>query len=313
MTAETMTFGPLVVTFDDRVLRPRPWTLLQASWAAELAPDLPPGPILELCSGAGHIGQAAAVLTGRGVVQVDADPHACALAVVNAEANASAGRVEVRCGELGTAVRADERFPLVLLDPPYLPQRRSTTGPRTPPMRSTAAPTGWTCLAVAWLWPQRTSRSAVPFCCRRWARRRSTTWRRTSSGPASRWSRSGWRTTGARSRDSAGRPTSGRPATARRGRRHTRGSRPTTCSPRPCTNATGSGPNGITCTSSIPTSANGASWSAKVRPPAASGVRGPVHRTLLRRRSCRSPRLRRPARRGRAWRRGRQARRGARS
>ena len=86
MPTETMTFGPLVVAFDERVLRPRPWTLLQASWAAELAVGAPAGPILELCSGAGHIGQAAAVLSGRGLVQVDVDPHACALAEANAAA-----------------------------------------------------------------------------------------------------------------------------------------------------------------------------------------------------------------------------------
>ena len=148
-----MTFGPLVVTFDARVLRPRPWTLLQASWAAEISPDLPHGPILELCSGAGHIGQAAAVITGRTVVQVDADPHACTLAVSNAEANTSVGQVEVRCGELDATVRLDERFPLILLDPPYLPQPEVDDWPEDPAHAIDGGPDGLDlprrCLAVA--------------------------------------------------------------------------------------------------------------------------------------------------------------------
>jgi methylase of polypeptide subunit release factors len=153
MPAETMQFGPLVVTFDDRVLRPRPWTLLQASWAAELALDLPPGPVLELCSGAGHIGQATAALTGRGLVQVDVDPQACALAEANAAANLPAGVVQVRCGDLGTAVSAWERFPLVLADPPYLPGHEVEDWPHDPVHAIDGGPDGLDlprrCLAVA--------------------------------------------------------------------------------------------------------------------------------------------------------------------
>lgn len=129
---ETMTFGPLAVTFDERVLRPRRWTLLQTCWAAELAADLPSGPILELCSGAGQIGQAAAVMTGRALVQVDADPHACALAVANAAANVTGSPVEVRCGELDGSVRPHERFPLVLADPPYLLREEVGDWPEDP-------------------------------------------------------------------------------------------------------------------------------------------------------------------------------------
>lgn len=132
MQTQTMEFGPLVVTFDGRVLRPRPWTMLQASWAAELAPDLPAGRILELCSGAGQIGQAAAVLAGRGLVQVDVDPHACTLARANAAANVATVDVEVRCGELDASVGADERFAVVLADPPYLRRDEVPAWPEDP-------------------------------------------------------------------------------------------------------------------------------------------------------------------------------------
>jgi methylase of polypeptide subunit release factors len=150
---ETMTFGPLVVAFDERVLRPRPWTLLQASWAAELAVGAPAGPILELCSGAGHIGQAAAVLSGRGLVQVDVDPHACALAEANAAANVTGGHVEVRCGDLGAVLRAEERFPVVLADPPYLSRDEVDDWPLDPVHAIDGGPDGLDlprrCLAVA--------------------------------------------------------------------------------------------------------------------------------------------------------------------
>jgi methylase of polypeptide subunit release factors len=114
-------FGPLTVRYDEQVLAPRPWTVLQSRWAADLAPTVPEGPMLELCSGAGHIGQAAARWSGRRIVQVDIDAHACTLARANAVANELADLVEVRCGDLEEVVTAGERFPLVLADPPYLP------------------------------------------------------------------------------------------------------------------------------------------------------------------------------------------------
>ena len=82
-------FGPLVVRYDERVLTPRPWTLMQSLWAAELAAQATAGPILELCAGAGQIGLAAAALTGRALVQVEADPVAADYARTNA---AAAGR-----------------------------------------------------------------------------------------------------------------------------------------------------------------------------------------------------------------------------
>ncbi|WP_199424720.1 methyltransferase [Actinotalea solisilvae] len=133
MTTQTqMDFGPLVVTYDERVLRPRAWTLLQAEWAAELSHDLPAGPVLELCSGAGHIGQATAVLTGRDLVQVDADPHACTLARANAAANVRSVAVEVRCGDLAASTLPGERFAIVLADPPYLRRDEVEAWPQDP-------------------------------------------------------------------------------------------------------------------------------------------------------------------------------------
>jgi methylase of polypeptide subunit release factors len=133
-----MAFGPLTVTFDDDVLEPRPWTLLQATWAAELAAAEEghgaAGPLLELCSGAGHIGQAAVALSGRPIVQVDVDPHACRLARANAEANGLADRVEVRCGDLeADGLLGDERYRLILADPPYVPSDEAAALEDDPP------------------------------------------------------------------------------------------------------------------------------------------------------------------------------------
>jgi len=116
-----LTFGPVTVRYGEQVLAPRPWTVLQARWAADVAPSLPPGRMLELCSGAGHIGQAVSSWSRRALVQVDIDPLACALAEAHAAANGLAELVEVRCGDLEEVVGTTERFPIVLADPPYLP------------------------------------------------------------------------------------------------------------------------------------------------------------------------------------------------
>ncbi|WP_375490764.1 methyltransferase [uncultured Jatrophihabitans sp.] len=118
---QTCRFGPLTVAYDDRVLEPRPWTYAQSTWAAEIAAQSAPGPLLELCAGAGHIGLAAAVLADRDLVQVEADPVAAEYARGNAARAGYAARVEVRAQRLEDAVGAHERFGVIVADPPYLP------------------------------------------------------------------------------------------------------------------------------------------------------------------------------------------------
>lgn len=122
----TLGFGPLEIDFDARVLRPREWTTRQSVWAANLLADAPDGPLLELCSGAGQIGLLAARLSHRSLVCVDVDPVACHYARVNADAAGLSHAVEVRTGELGSVLAPDERFPVVLADPPWV--RRDETG-----------------------------------------------------------------------------------------------------------------------------------------------------------------------------------------
>lgn len=118
---QSTTFGPLQVAYDDTVLEPRAWTQLQSFWAAELLDDLPAGDVLELCAGVGHIGLLAVRGSGRRLVQVDVNPAACVLARANAEAAGMVDSVEVRQGDLTSALDESERFALVVADPPYIP------------------------------------------------------------------------------------------------------------------------------------------------------------------------------------------------
>lgn len=128
----TCEFGPLRIRYDERVLEPRSWTLAQSEWAAELATDAPDGPILELCTGAGHIGLAAVLLTGRRAVLVDADEAACELALINAHDAGLADQVEVRHGPMDQVLRDDERFAVVIADPPYIPSSETGVFPDDP-------------------------------------------------------------------------------------------------------------------------------------------------------------------------------------
>ena len=75
-----LTFGPVDIVFDESVLVPRPWTIAQSAWARQLIESVPAGDVLELCSGAGHIGLAAVHGTGRHLVQVDhGGRHRCVI------------------------------------------------------------------------------------------------------------------------------------------------------------------------------------------------------------------------------------------
>lgn len=119
LAPRSMTFGPLSIAYDDRVLTPRPWTVLQSEWARELLATAPPGPVLELCSGAGHIGLLAVHGTDRRLVCVDVDPVACGYAELNARAAGLDGRVEIR----NTAMEdlaPGELFPVIVADPPWV-------------------------------------------------------------------------------------------------------------------------------------------------------------------------------------------------
>jgi methylase of polypeptide subunit release factors len=128
----TARIGTLDIAYDDRVLRPRPWTAAHAAWAAEVLRDAPTGPVLELFCGAGHIGLLSVLGSDRRLVAVDLDPVACEYARSNAAAAGLAELVEVRNAALAQAVLDDELFPVVVADPPWVPSRRTGDHPEDP-------------------------------------------------------------------------------------------------------------------------------------------------------------------------------------
>jgi methylase of polypeptide subunit release factors len=146
-------FGGLRVAFDDRVLRPRPWTTAQSYWAADLLRAAPAGPVLELCAGVGHIGLLAVSRTVRPLVLVDLDVRACELARLNAEAAGAEGPVEVRRGRVDEVLDAGERFVGIIADPPWVPSATTGRFPDDPLTAIDGGPDGmdvaWACLEVA--------------------------------------------------------------------------------------------------------------------------------------------------------------------
>lgn len=131
---ETVRFGPLDIAWTRGLLEPRPWTALQSGWASDLLRALPPGPVLELCAGAGQIGLLAVLdHPDRQLVAVDRNPLACHFAEENAHAAGLAERVSVREGPLTEVLAADERFPLVVADPPWVPHQQVGLYPEDPP------------------------------------------------------------------------------------------------------------------------------------------------------------------------------------
>ena len=133
-SSRAVRFGQLRIAYSPTVLRPRLWTLAQSEWAVELLRRLPPGPILELCCGSGHIGLHAAVHAHRALVGVDANAAAVADARLNAIEAGIADRVEIRCSSLDTALAEHETFPLVIADPPWVPHADISRFPDDPPM-----------------------------------------------------------------------------------------------------------------------------------------------------------------------------------
>ena len=123
-------FEGLRIRTDPEVLVPRDWTAAQSYWAAELARNAPPGPILEVCAGAGHLGLLTAHLTGRDLVAVDLSPVAGSLVQQNAE---DAGiEVDVRIGDMAAVLGPQEYFPVMVVDPPWVRSREVDGFPEDP-------------------------------------------------------------------------------------------------------------------------------------------------------------------------------------
>ena len=132
VTMQQLTFRGLTISFDHHVLEPRPWTAAQSEWAAELLIEAPPGPVLELCAGVGHIGLGAVHASNRHLVMVDVNPVAERFALENATANGLSSRVEFRLDRMETALDDEERFSLIVADPPWVRSADTTRFPEDP-------------------------------------------------------------------------------------------------------------------------------------------------------------------------------------
>ena len=143
-TTSTAPFGPLTIEYDAQVLEPREWTVMQSHWACELLaePVAPPGPVLELCAGAGQIGVLTALNSRRDLVAVDIDPVACAFALSNAEGAGISESVQVRCSPIDDAVGPGETFALVVADPPWVPSADVASFPVDPHRAIDGGPDG---------------------------------------------------------------------------------------------------------------------------------------------------------------------------
>jgi methylase of polypeptide subunit release factors len=153
MSAQELDFGGLAVSFDHRVLRPREWTTAQSYWAADLLRQAPPGPVLELCAGVGHIGLLAVLGTSRPLLLVDLDETACGYARANARAARPDDPCEVRRGRVDEVLSADERFVVIIADPPWVPTEGTSAFPEDPLTAIDGGPEGmdvaWACVDVA--------------------------------------------------------------------------------------------------------------------------------------------------------------------
>lgn len=133
MALVDFSFAGLLLRADDRLLAPRDWTEAQSAWATELLTETPQGPVLELCAGSGHIGLAAVHGTDRRLVAVDREEVATTRVLANADRLGVADRVEARCCVLTEALAPDERFALVIADPPWVESATLARYPEDPP------------------------------------------------------------------------------------------------------------------------------------------------------------------------------------
>lgn len=132
---------------DARVLVPRPETERLVEQVLAVVPPDSPARVLDLCTGSCCI--AATIAAERPQVQVlatDLSSEALEVARDNAQALGVAERVELRQGDLWAPVKPDERFEVVVSNPPYIADSAFPTLPREvqrePKLALLSGPTG---------------------------------------------------------------------------------------------------------------------------------------------------------------------------
>ena len=116
-------FRELELVTDGRVLVPRPETEVLVEEVLGWAADRPEGLeiVLDVGTGSGAIALSLAVERPCGrVVATDVSPDALEVAAENARRHGAAEKVEFRQGGLFEALRAEERFDVVVSNPPYV-------------------------------------------------------------------------------------------------------------------------------------------------------------------------------------------------
>jgi release factor glutamine methyltransferase len=105
------------------VLIPRPDTETLIERACALLPADASRTLLDLCTGSGAIAVTlAAERPQLSVVATDISEPALAIAAENAQQHGTAARVALRQGDLFAALRDDERFDVIVANPPYIPE-----------------------------------------------------------------------------------------------------------------------------------------------------------------------------------------------
>lgn len=104
------------------VLVPRPATETLVTTALDAIQGIESPTLLDVGTGSGCIAIAIAARNiAAGLVAIDISDEAIAIASRNAAKLGVADRIELRKGDLYSAVRADERFDVIVSNPPYIP------------------------------------------------------------------------------------------------------------------------------------------------------------------------------------------------
>ena len=137
-------FSDLKLKVDRRALIPRPETELLVELLAGRLAATPPARILDLGTGTGAIALAlAAKFPSARIFAVDTSEDALALARENAALTNLAERVQWLRSDWFAAVPADERFELIVSNPPYLtPEETAETQPEVRGFEPVSALTG---------------------------------------------------------------------------------------------------------------------------------------------------------------------------
>ena len=115
-----MEFAGLTLKVDRRALIPRPETEYLIELLVPRLP-LPPQRVLDLGTGTGAIALALAKAWSEAtVVAIDRSDEALALARENADSNGLSARVSFHASDWFSALPAQEKFDLIVSNPPYL-------------------------------------------------------------------------------------------------------------------------------------------------------------------------------------------------